>query len=577
MSNFEDIKQLAGEIQAGNGERDKMFNELEDMFFLNNDDAPDADWIKDTSDPDVRTKLIGASRLMNASDPEFSVPHDREADQTVKGQASRAEEFAKAIWRNVCQVRGRRLHADITLSALLYGEIDLTVYTTAERVKLAKTPADKARLEAVAQRTPLMFDILNPKICYPVYDNYGLSAHYATRQMRVVDVMARWGELPELEQLGRYKTTTYHEYWDNKYHIVWISDMDKPLLEEEHNLTRIPIISVIAEGSELFLDSDQHTRQPFLYTEWKSNLWKRRNLILTLAYSMAFSIGSNPLFVANVQDPDKPLSIDYSKPGAVLKLRVGENFQPLARQIIDPSLMQLFDIAGQKGTESTIYNQSLGEPLGSNAPFSMVALLSQSGRLPLVPYQRMSSHAIGMAMTTGMELLRGGGTMKVTGEGKTLEFDPKELPENFEIEAKLDVQMPQDKKQNAEVALMGSGGESPLFSQRYAREEIMGIGQSDLMQEEIWSEQAAAVEQMAAIQKRMAEVQNEINADMQGGAMGGEDTSVPPEMMGAGGATTTQPPETLGQDMMGGGQFMPPPQSAQPGSPMTEPLMPEGM
>src|SRR5574340_1397505 len=203
MSNFEDIKQLAGEIQAGNGERDKMFNELEDMFFLNNDDAPDADWIKDTSDPDVRTKLIGASRLMNARDPEFSVPHDREADQTVKGQASRAEEFAKAIWRNVCQVRGRRLHADITLSALLYGEIDLTVYTTAERVKLAKTPSDKARLEAVAQRTPLMFDILNPKICYPVYDNYGLSAHYATRQMRVVDVMARWGELPELEQLGR--------------------------------------------------------------------------------------------------------------------------------------------------------------------------------------------------------------------------------------------------------------------------------------------------------------------------------------------------------------------------------------
>ena len=108
---------------------------------------------------------------------------------------------------------------------------------------------------------------------------------------------------------------------------------------------------------------------------------------------MLFGVGATPMWVNYLHDPDNPPDVDMSRPGGTVNMRVGERREPMARQVIDPSILQGWDISQNLEMESTIYRQTLGEPLGANAPYSMVALLSQSGRLPLTVTQRKAGWA----------------------------------------------------------------------------------------------------------------------------------------------------------------------------------------
>jgi hypothetical protein len=154
--------------------------------------------------------------------------------------------------------------------------------------------------------------------------------------------------------------------------------------------------------------------------------------LLTVLYSTVFAIGSNPMFLYKSNTPEKTLDIDWNNPGGVARIDRDEDLTSLTRNVIDPSVMDALTIAQEKITESTIYKQTLGEPLGANAPYSMVSLLSQSGRLPLVPYQRMASFAIGEAMRVGLDMYRqyGADSAIRSSDGKTtVKLSPVDIPE----------------------------------------------------------------------------------------------------------------------------------------------------
>ena len=317
--------------------------------------------------------------------------------------------------------------------------------------------------------------------------------------MTVLDIRSRLGKAAdEILPLDANPTEKhdYKEWWDSIYHIVWVDDASEPQFEEEHGLTRIPIAFCTVEGSELFMEDNQETRQPLLYGLKKSGIWKRQNLALTAEATSVTKVALYPNYVHTKNEAGDDIELNFDVPGGVIEVPSGAALTSMQKNAIDPALMAFAELMERKAEESTVYRQTLGEPMGANAPFSMVALLSQSGRLPLVYYQRMLSHVMGEAMSIGLEIIKKFGTsVKVKGAGQqqgtvtTIELAPKEIPDYVDINCKLDVQMPQDDRQNAQIVQMLTAPQDPKVSKRWALSEILKIGQPERMQEEIWTEQ----------------------------------------------------------------------------------------
>ncbi len=304
-----------------------------------------------------------------------------------------------------------------------------------------------------------------------------------------------------------------------------------------HGKERIPIVVAIAEGSSMFKREGQMDRQPVLYSAWKSNIWKRMNDALTVINTLTFNLGRNPMYLWRRNSPDKQAPIrDYTVPGGMITIDKDEEYAPLVKAVIDPSLMQVWEIS-QKDDRDDHLPASLGEPLGNQAPFSMVSMLSQAGRLPLVPYQKMASFAISQAMSIGLGMLKKKkkAINVSSGEGET-EFDMADIPDKFNLTCNLEITMPQDKRQNVALAVQATQGESPLLSQRYALEEYLGVGTPDEMIKEIWQERFINAQLAARFQQMLQQLQMQTQAMMQPGQPGmtqppmGQE-QIPPEML----------------------------------------------
>ena len=558
-SDFEDIKVHAEKIAENYSSRDALYTEMESMFLLEDSNLPTDSYIKETLAPDPRTTLLGAVRLLTAADPEFSVPNEFNSAE-VRKLSSPLEKAAKAIWYASSRIRKKPLHYDLALSGLLYGEEHMFIMSTKDMYEAAVTPAEKARAERAMKMTPILFDVINPKLGYASYDRLGLAAYAMKQEIGVYDARTRYGEAVSkmIEDRKDYDTVELNEYWNNTYHAVWFSEYaDEPVIAAEHGLPFIPIVAQITEGSNLFIEKDQDKIQPFLYTLYKSNLWKRRNLSLTVLYTMMNAIGANPMFIYKRKNPEKHIEVDWSTPGGIIEIETEEDFASFAKHVLDDSILKGLEISDRLVEESTIFKQTLGQPLGANAPFSMVSLLSQAGRLPLVPYQRLTNFAISDGMRMAFELIKiEGGSKQILGEEGMETLVAKEIPETFEIFANLDISMPQDERQQVIMATQATFGEDPLVSKKYARERWMKIGQSDEMQEEIWGERFSNQQaQMAYTQQQMilAQQQQMIEQQM---AMQAQQQTMQQQQQG-------MPP--------GGGQMMPgqpmPPQPPMPGDP----------
>lgn len=558
---FQDIRSYAEEIKSGFSERDGLYDKVEDAYLLRDVGLPQYDWIKPTISPDARNKTQGAARLLTATDPKWSVPRDKNKGDMDETIASQVEKAAAMIWAGSNRVRGKPVHYNAALAALLYGQVDIAVNVTKEIMEMESNPVRKKRIERALGRTPLLFEVLSPRICYPVYDSFGLVAHYTYRSMKVIDVIGRWGDKARAVMANKKMTDSvdYCEFWNEEFHSVWVSGAAEPIMHVEHGLTSIPIASATIEGGDMF--EDEEVYQPFLYSTIKSHFHERQSLMLTLMFSTAFSTGATPLTVYKTGTPDKELQIDYSQPGGLIVIDNNESLEPLKREVIDRSMAELYQIAGEKVNESTIYGQTLGEPLGGNAPFSMVAMLSQSGRLPLVPYQRMLSAVITNAMGIGFDRLRqSGNQLSISKNDSAIDLNLKDIPENLELIATLDIEMPQDNMSDSRMAIELT--KNNLISKERARGRHLQIEQSDEEDKQIMKEMIREIMLQNYVQQAVTQMQQQQPQMPQ---------QVAPMMDPAIMQQMQQPPQQPPQGIDPLAQ-----QAATEGMPMTEPLPPGG-
>ncbi len=510
---FEECKTLFTEAAAQFSNRKTIFDNQEKMFFLKDDDLPTAAHIRKVIAPDPRNYVLGATRLMTATRARWEVPRLLNAD-ALSDIASNIERACDAILTISGQITNRPVEVEAALSAFLYGEVQLKIINTKAMMENLKG-AKLERAKYINSRTPLLLQVVNPKIGYPIYDIDGLSIYASEENVMVNYLRSRFGE----DKLPGKKLTekvVFYELWSDTTHACWAAGETEPFVLDENKLGYIPIVSEIVEGSDFFVEETQPSRQPLMFTYAESGLWKAQNMALTIMSSLALSVAATPMMKFEMAQMGDEVEVETDAiPWGVVKIPPGAKFDSLIKQIIDPSIIKINELAEQKGMESSIYRQALGEPLGNNAPFSMVSLLSSAGRLPLVPYQRCINHVLGKAMFTGLQMCKAGGVSKtkISGAEGVVEIDFKTLPDNFVLEANLQISVPQDERENVAIAVQATSGDNPLVSLEYARKQWLNIGQSDVMQKDIWKEKRLSLMNQLDLQAQAEQAkQNALNA-----------------------------------------------------------------
>jgi hypothetical protein len=543
---IEDAMKHAQDLVNDFYDQKKMMEAVDKMYFMEWKDKPSGKEYKFTTSPSARNALLGAIRLMTSTEPNFSVPFDKNKKE-AKIISERIEKFCKTVWYHSGRFRGVPLEQPAIESLLRYGMMCLAIVDTESLrdmiVKEGSSKAQVRQLDRLVESTPYLIEAWDPKGVYPEFDRFGLNSLYRTVEMTVAEVKAQFGDKAISEIVGKKETNLndrvqYADYWDLEKHIAWISTVvtggnqiiaGEPIVDEKHDLPCIPIVVQTSEGS--YIDSGrEHQAVPFLYTVLKSELWERQNLELTYLYTNLFNLAANPTYIYRSNGEDE-LETNYDIPGGRVTLKPNEDFYLLQKDVINKDMMHGLTIANELVEQSTIHQQALGGMgnLGANVAFSTVSLLNQVGRLPLVSPQKRGGWGIGTTMELMFDMLKDTNKKRKlkTKEG-FIEFDPDEIPADLIIEANLEVDLPQDQMNQANIAHLVT--QAGLASRRWAREKILNIGQSDEMDKEIWDDQANTQEFQRILANFMREeMMREEQARQQGQGGPPQGQGMPPE------------------------------------------------
>jgi len=529
-ASFKQMQDLAVGLISDYRERDMLIDDMEQYWSMiwKQPIPKDNEQTAVTYDTDPTNRLIGAHRLLTATAPEFSVPSDRNSRQGVS-IASPLEKAAKMMWEASGKQRGMPIEKDAVLAALICGGVDFGLTNLLDTDLPEEQDEDSVsywRMKAAQSRSPIYFEPWYPRFGYPLRGKFGLQAYVRAYDTTVAKFREEWADVDTLEFLLNKKPNDVIRVRDGvneNFRYAWLDGDKRPFYAAMNKKGIVPVVSQITEGSLLF-SRPEYQGRPFLYTAHKSNLPMRKSIALTAIFTIIKSIALSAAWkhMKPPNQPGKELVVRLVGPLSVFEMEQGEDIIPMmSKGVIDPSILTALEIANQQIAESTIYSQALGEPLGGNAPFSMVALLHQAGRLPLTAPKILTGWAIGNAMELAFLWLKATGkVLNLSSMGQVVTIKPDEIPFDLQFEAKLEIDLPQDMREMAGVLPAFKG----QVSDRFIRENLMkGVGQSEAMQEEIWGEQAANFffERMLAMFAMAQEQQGQ-------GEGGGETGETPP-------------------------------------------------
>ncbi|MEN6571397.1 MAG: hypothetical protein ABFD24_06115 [Anaerolineaceae bacterium] len=575
-----ELREHAADIKPIYSKLHEDFTEYENIFHLKWGETEKRqlrDGTVITISPDARNKVLNATRLMLPTDPQFSVTT---ANENV--DKDKIEKDLTRWWKNSGKIKKRPIHFDALLSAVLYGRIDNAITPMADLIK--RTTKHKQRIERIARMTPYLVENWNPHSGYPEYDIAGLTAYYRETKVSHSYLVNTFGDLLPNDMKQKHGTgqLTLSTFYDLDYAAFWVEGHD--IWIGLHGFPEIPISCTQVDGSGLF-DKPEEQTQPMLYSIYKSGIWKAQNLSMTILYTTIFGLGASPMFIHTAPDSDesKKLELNFDVAGGVVELSPGEKIEPMGNKgLIDPAFMEGMNLASSKLEESTIHSQAFGAPMNRQTTFSEFSLLNQSGRLPLIGPQRMGGAAIAEVARLMLMMAKTDGAEALAFAGSTLK--PEEIPDDLDVEVKLDVSLPQDRLQLANIAVMLKN--TGLADDEWIQENILNIQNTEEMRKKVWTQQAEqamvntfiqtemqkqaqeqAAEQKAAQDKALADAQAAAQADAQGQPPPGQPGQTPtpdmlanPQMAGGQGQRVQGglPPQMAGM-IPGGGQGQMPP------------------
>lgn len=550
QTELDELKTRCEELAGTYADRDKDFDKYEEAYKMElSIDAPeDADIIVS---PDAVNTVEGAIRLMIATDPIINI-----RKPSIEEDYSQLEKFLDTAFDMAGRIHGTPIHYELITSAMLYGEMHCSIILTKDLVNAAKKNKRAIpKFERIAKMTPWLLRPLNPHYGYPEFGSFGLSGYYRKVDTTVRRILEDYGAYvtPEFQARNKNETMTLHTWVDDDYSAAWTDSED--LLYTKHELAAMPVVVQITDGSFLF-DDPEDQRRPLLYTLMKSGIWEHQSAALSAMYHYAKNLGAIPLFLHRAPEgkEGKQLYIDYSpdRPYGVVELEGNEEFQPVTQKgIIDPSISQVLDISRRLTEESTIYKAALGAPPEGASTFSELSLLATSGRLPLIGTQRRGGWGIAAILEAALTIQKGAGGGKASTFGA--QITSKDIPDPLLVDVKLDINLPEDKLQTANVAAILMN--KRLASREWIQTNILQMPQPEDIAEQAWSEEAADAMFTMYMQQQMQQLQQTQQPNPAAPGAGAPGGALPPGQPMPG----EMPPEMIGE---GAGPAMNPDQAA---------------
>lgn len=494
-NNFTKAKAHAEEMWSAFAGLHDMQSKIDEMINMEWESQLDRKDVKQTISPEPHNQFMGAKRLMSNTQPNINI--SAELNSPIPSEdVDKMERFCRAVLYQSGRINGHPVNEEVVDSLLRYGISFTSINDTKDVVEwqkgsiVAPSKARKYRNERLQLTTPFLIKPLNPRKCACELGAMGLESFYYQSETTVAELISMYGIRKDWENMKPNEKIKYHEYFDLDVHFSWVENGEEPLIgattDGAHDLQLLPIEVQLGEGSNMS-DDWENKVHPFLYAIHKGELWQRLNLELTVLYTSLFNIAANPQFKLTGVEPGESVPVDWATIGGVIQLQEGQDFKPVERDVFNKDMMQGYSIAEQMVSESGIYKQTLGQPLAAGTAFSSLSLLSQAGRLPLSAPQRAGSWTFGSIFENILGRVRDGkSTRTVKGQSELLQLDPKIIPVNVSVTAVIDVDMPQDKLQNANVASMVV--DRQLASKEWARENLLGINSTAEMEKNVVKE-----------------------------------------------------------------------------------------
>lgn len=510
--NFDVVKQRCDELRNAFGARNEINNKFTDIYLMKEPDGlPDDLDVKKTISPDGHNAIQAVVRLLASTSPKFSVPTDKTKPED-KERVDGLEKFANGVWYANNRVRQSPMEMDIVHSGALWAEFACGVELTDDLLEHAQGGSKAAviRAERLQELTPVVFTGPWPiNTVFPEYSDHGMVFFHRKLTVKAGVVLDAWGKLAieaGVDESNRYADVDLCESLDDIVKGVWIDGESKPIFFGEHKLPRMNVVCNIVSGSRVHV-KEEEKRHGFLHGLVKSGLHDRQTLAATVLYTNIFRHGINPQMVYKANSPENDIVIDKSMSGTI-KIGVNESLEPLQQQAIDRFLLDAINMAEQKAEATTIFRQSMGGNIaGGNAPYSSIALLNQASRLPLVDIQKGCASGIGQMMEIAIDMVRERGSKAtVQGEKGVVEIKSSDIKGPVLFDVILDVDLPQDQRQNAQTAAQLTEGDWPLTPDRWVHENLLGIGQSTEVMKEIGKEKIMKATILANVQAEIQKI-----------------------------------------------------------------------
>jgi hypothetical protein len=536
---FSEIKEYAAKVKGDYSERDTMAVQIENMYLMN-ETAEDAALkavspsVALTKSTDERVAVKGIVRLLASAEEQISMP--RAENTGTDDVADMIEQGAQALLASSDRANQRPLRYDVVLAKTLHDMCSIRVTCTKDMLDFitegdkerkkgggqGMSAGRKARIERMVKSSPYIFEALNPRTCYPVWDRYGLQSHLTITQVRLKDIIEQYGAKAQAMFAAKGKSVIEDglkpidlwDYLDDTYRATWCED--GWLVMEEHKMPFMNIVSSRGEGSSMFAKTGDQF-EPFLMTVLKSGFDRRTTEALTAFYTNMRIQGFSPK-VKHMKGPENNSIEPPQQVGMwqVWEVEYGADIQFMASNAMpDASGWAGLDLAFQKKQDSTIYNNTLGAGAGNNDPYSKTALMSQLGRIPLEITRAMSGRLIADALEVALLWIKKNGE-KVGAydyrKGALANIDPAKIPEYFNLSVNLDVSLAQDQLVMAQIAAQLK--QAGLVSDAWIQEEIMNIGQPKQMARDIMKEQARGALGAIALQNMVQQKQMQQQAMM---------------------------------------------------------------
>lgn len=483
----------AQEMIDNDSGRIALCDTMRDMFLMEWDGQPAADWVKRVVSPDAYDAAVGITRLIMAAEPAITVASP---ESTVEELArdDETERALRAILRRSEEARETSAIIDAALSAVLFGEVVFRVSSGRDLATLARENKNTALAEA-AERVPYMLECLNPAGVYTQADALGTRRAVIVETTTAGTVRELWGKRAENVTDDDTAEVELYDYWDRTHRAVWVKN-GADILSEPHGLPFVPIIRRVVQGTGLWTWTQGETVFPLLYGLHKSGFWDAQNIAYTMIYSLAYAMGSVPFIALEKESPNQPdPEIDWTRPGINMTLYKGQKLHRMPLDTIPAEMLQVLQVVEAKVPELLMPKVVFGQAPGASMSFSAINLLSQGGRLPLVPVQRGLGDALAAALVVVLRwAILEADAVEVYSRGVLTRLDPEALdPARLWVEVDITPDIPMDRVQlGTLVTQLEARG---IISKKTAR-EWLHILDSTAEDEQILIEQFIA--QMAA-------------------------------------------------------------------------------